>query len=477
MRKIFGIALGAVVAAGLMTATVFADENIINTNENNMNTTISAENTSTDGISTLENESGKTTSGSSQNVYSAKDLAMILAMENAADTEAKNASDAEMMNVESQAKTAITDVDMYITEPANGDSLSREVTIFSNPENAADLDKNYSATRYGGLNWSRVSKDVYTKGYTGQWERVEAGDVASSDYVYSVGITINPKDGYKFLDATTVSINGEKYTGAYVDEKTAYVSLIFENVSSENNVITSVRANITEPAIGETPDMNPTYTSDLGAEAVNVPYNGVIWYKLPESAYTGHETDASLEWQNVGENEKFEAGYAYAAEVNIYPTDSHYSLSEGVTGIINNKEAEVVYGPIYEKDYATLRITFGILKGEKADGTGTSVTPSVSPTGTDGTGSNTSTTESTVINPTIDESVNAANGTTIDASAGTENGTTSGTTSNAPKTGDENNINLWVAIVSAGIGAAVATLVMMVKGGKMGRKGYRRIKK
>ncbi len=100
--------------------------------------------------------------------------------------------------------------------------------------------------------------------------------------------------------------------------------------------MTEVNISITKPAVGATPDSQPTITTK--------PQNGaqlysVEWYKVAENGYNGDIND-DIDWEEVDDNAKFEAGYYYLATVNVKANNDFFFSQDEMLVTVNDKWAD-----------------------------------------------------------------------------------------------------------------------------------------
>ncbi|MGN1423621.1 MAG: choice-of-anchor J domain-containing protein, partial [Oscillospiraceae bacterium] len=167
-------------------------------------------------------------------------------------------------------------------------------------------------------------------------------------YDEKFGVYISTNAGVTFTqiggDYTTtnkwqeIEIDLTEYSGQYVQ-----IAIDHHNCTDEYRLvldcfnlwalplteITAVQADITEPKIGEKPCEDVKFTTDpeggLGDSCVN-------WLKVPEDEYNG---GVSTAWAFMEENDTFETGYYYAAEIYLSPNIG-FTFADSVDAKINS---------------------------------------------------------------------------------------------------------------------------------------------
>ena len=297
--------------------------------------------------------------------------------------------------------TKVTEISVSIEYPEVGKEFSTEATVVSEPENSVTV---------SSVKWQKIAKADYIAGLdTLAWTAVEEGEVAASGFVYMPKITIKPVDSGYTVEGVTVTLNETTlydYNGTGQKEECCRVT---KNAATEyvdawgyivdfvnTNQVTKYWITINTPQIGKTLDYAPKTEIDPEGSITDPAVN---WYKASKN-----ETDP--EWIPVEKDEVVEEGYLYGVRL-VGALYSGYSVAEDVSVKVNGKD--------FSND-ATARESYSVFEGKL------SMNAYFEPTAA------------------ADETTTTAAETSADETN--------------PKTGDNSNMFLWIALMAAGAAAA-----------------------
>ena len=152
-----------------------------------------------------------------------------------------------------------------------------------------------------------------------------------ADGVYTVSYTLYAKDGYKFANNVTATINGQKAT---VSGGGTIITVTLSGLvpASNKTQLSSINISVPAPEDGNKPSFDKIdgtgYYSDNSGNPVAIYKNGIAWYK---NAYS---------YIGAGTTETFKAGSTYTLKVVLLAKDG-YEFANGVTVKINGKTATV----------------------------------------------------------------------------------------------------------------------------------------
>ena len=232
----------------------------------------------------------------------------------------------------------ITSVNMKIAEPKVGEKVSFEPTYESTPADSVETLRASDGELL--VAWSRATTEQYrTLGKSAfksdLAEDVNPGEEFQPGYCYRVDVFAQPKAGYKMIEQTELTVNGkEPSVGAYTNtyNNTYLFTHIFEPLAP--GTVDSIAATITAPAVGATPDTNPTLES---TPANGVTPGTVYWFKIAKDVYTGGSTDP---WEQMTASETFDMDHLYKVNISA-AAKSGVTFQSSVSGTVNGEECTV----------------------------------------------------------------------------------------------------------------------------------------
>ncbi len=286
----------------------------------------------------------------------------------------------------------VTSYSVNVEEPEVGEALSILVVQASNPDESVIADD---------ITWYKVLGSEYNIGGKTVWTEIEnlEEEEVSTDYIYSVSVRAKVQEGYALAEKIAVTLNdtelskieGDEEEGYKVDD--GYITLTKSfNVSAETKYVTKLWTIISVPQVGKTLDYAPQ--ADIEPQG-GIAIQGVTWYKaLKETVGTDDEA-----WEVVEEGEVADAKYLYAPMVEC-KLGENYELADDVSIKLN----DVVLSDDDEEDASYVESNGMVLMTD-------------------------------VYEPLA-----------ADTPATTETTTADGN----PKTGDNNSMILWIALMAAG---------------------------
>ena len=300
--------------------------------------------------------------------------------------------------------TEITKVSITMGEPVVGENLPTTLNVTAEPE--------VSIASYEPQ-WMKMTVSDYKSG-SDDWDAAEYMEKAQEGYVYKPIVMAQWLAGYTATDDVEVEFNGVTLeNGADVagfdvlsTQKYIYARGFVYNMSVNTNQLTKYWITINTPQIGKKLDFAPTADIDPSG-SITVPT--VTWQKTLKENYENPDVQ---DWSVVAEDEVAEEGYVYVAYLSGTLSDG-YSLAEDVSVKVNDKEFST-------DPYA--RESYSFWEGKLR------MNVYFEPTAAE------------------DETTTTAEETTTTAETA-EDGTN-------PKTGDNSNMFLWIALMAAGAAAA-----------------------
>ena len=308
-----------------------------------------------------------------------------------------------------ETKTEITKVSITMNgAPVVGENLPTTLNVTTEPENAMSTVM---------PQWVKMTVSDYKSG-SDNWLETEYIEEAQEGYVYMPVVIAQWYATYTATEDVEVEFNGVTLTkGADVEgydvlTNTGYIYArgFVYNMSGNTNQLTKYWITINTPQIGKTLDYAPTADIDPSG-SITVPT--VTWQKTLKENYENPDVQ---DWSVVAEDEVAEEGYVYVAYLSGTLSDG-YSLAEDVSVKVNDKEFST--DPYARESYSfwegKLRMNAYFEPTSAEDETTT----------------------------TAEETTTTAEETTTTAEDGTN-----------PKTGDNSNMFLWIALMAAGAAAA-----------------------
>ena len=236
---------------------------------------------------------------------------------------------------QARAAASIDTLSIYIDAPVDGRTPDYSPEL---PSNAGCNLENYTSSIYkDGVFWNDDTDNIQFV--------VDSGRTFKTDHSYTVQIRLTAANGYEFADTCAVYLNGNRVEITIFNNKR---SGYFEYTFAPVKTIGTVKATITAPAVGASPDYSPVLPSGAryySADLSNAYFqNDVKWYDSSE----GKSMEVS--------SDVFQAGHVY--EVNIYLTaQSGYQFVKKPQGTVNGQTANC-----YKSDgQAVLSFTFPAL--------------------------------------------------------------------------------------------------------------------
>ena len=226
--------------------------------------------------------------------------------------------------------TSSDTVNITVSEPTVGATVSNEYSIVSNP---TDLVTDVIGDPY----WLRCSADGLTSvpdgSYEG-WENVSEGDTFELGYYYRFCIDFNTSVTDAQIEDLVVKINGKTAECVYMPDNLYLTGYTFDTLT-HTIVKDKIFVTIPEPAIGETVPFElseENFSSDPSDLAYSI--LGCDWAKCPSEGLTSKPAIPGSDWLPMTVGETFEEGYYYAVMVCLggFSTDAY-------TDILINGEA------------------------------------------------------------------------------------------------------------------------------------------
>ena len=226
---------------------------------------------------------------------------------------------------EETATTEISSIAAMITAPAIGETPAATATL----------------TPADGLVCARVawfklsdSKDPETAS-TEDWSAMDAGETFDIGYYYKVNISAAKAEGFTFADSVSGSVNEQSCTVTNMFGAAMVLTYVFEPLAEETATteINSIAAEITAPAIGETPAATATLTPAGG-----VTCGLVFWFKLSDSK--NPEAASTEEWIAIEDGETFDIGYYYKVNISAAKAEG-FTFAGSVSGSVNGQSCTV----------------------------------------------------------------------------------------------------------------------------------------
>ena len=267
----------------------------------------------------------------------------------------------------------------------------------------ADIDPNGSIA-IEEVAWYKILAEDFNPEGTNEWTLVPEGEVAQNKYLYNAVIKSELSQDYVVAQDASIKLNDVvlaveepgAVTGYWVDDSYVFLSDYYMPTVN-TKVITKYWVILNTPQVGKTLDFAPQV--DFAPQgSITVPT--VSWFKILKENYEGAEPD---EWSEVAEDEVVKEGYMYAALLEA-------TLSED--GVLAPEEASI---KLNDKE-----LTYSEDGGENTYAL--------------------SDDQGTLYMSEIFEPMSAAEETT--------------TADGNPKTGDNSNMFLWIALIAAGAAAA-----------------------
>ena len=194
------------------------------------------------------------------------------------------------------------------------------------------------------------SIELATKKVTWNWETEYGplpldGDMTfQSGRRYSVTVTVEAPEGYKFAEDGDWFIDDLGIDGAYdaVNPTVLKLTRTWELPKVSPTAVTKVTAEVKEPVVGEHPDFAPkaTVTPTGGASLESEFSTGVSW-----SVY---DTETMEFIDFVEPEDVFESGKTYRASVTFVINDG-FVFDSNIEGTLNGKNCENIFDPFMPK--------------------------------------------------------------------------------------------------------------------------------
>ena len=201
--------------------------------------------------------------------------------------------------------TSSDTVNITVSEPTVGATVSNEYSIVSNP---TDLVTDVIGDPY----WLRCSADGLTSvpdgSYEG-WENVSEGDTFELGYYYRFCIDFNTSVTDAQIEDLVVKINGKTAECVYMPDNLYLTGYTFDTLT-HTIVKDKIFVTIPEPAIGETVPFElseENFSSDPSDLAYSI--LGCDWAKCPSEGLTSKPAIPGSDWLPMTVGETFEEGY------------------------------------------------------------------------------------------------------------------------------------------------------------------------
>lgn len=167
--------------------------------------------------------------------------------------------------------------------------------------------------------WYKIPASVYNPSGANEWTEMDSDEWFEAEYFYGFEIDGEFTGGYH-PGSNIILLNGHYPTDGYCGETGFSLIQVYEPLAS---LVTEINVDITAPALGALPDLNPVITStpkDKALLAYYYPYeegdSNMAWAKCPVDQYTGQPSDS---WEPLGTGETFEEGYYYMFVIMVQP--------------------------------------------------------------------------------------------------------------------------------------------------------------
>ena len=226
---------------------------------------------------------------------------------------------------EETATTEISSIAAMITAPAIGETPAATATL----------------TPAGGVTcglvfWFKLSDSKNPEAAsTEEWIAIEDGETFDIGYYYKVNISAAKAEGFTFADSVSGSVNEQSCTVTNMFGAAMVLTYVFEPLAEETATteINSIAAEITAPAIGETPAATATLTPAGG-----VTCGLVFWFKLSDSK--NPEAASTEEWIAIEDGETFDIGYYYKVNISAAKAEG-FTFAGSVSGSVNGQSCTV----------------------------------------------------------------------------------------------------------------------------------------
>ncbi len=227
---------------------------------------------------------------------------------------------------EETATTKINSIAAMITAPAISETPAATATL--TPADGLECAQ---------VAWFKLSdsKDPETAPLE-DWSSMDAGETFEIGYYYKVNIFVSKAEGISFADSVSGSVNEKPCTVTDIAPLNAKaLTYVFEPLSDETATteINSIAAEITAPAIGETPAKTATLTPADG-----VKFGMVFWFKLSDSK--NPEAASTEEWIAMEDGETFDIGYYYKVNISAAKAEG-FTFADSVSGSVNEQSCTV----------------------------------------------------------------------------------------------------------------------------------------
>ncbi len=234
-----------------------------------------------------------------------------------------------LFNCGAAEKTQVDQFSALVNEPEAGKTLNINGVSVSDPEDSVLITN---------VTWYKILASDYKLGGQNEWSLIEnpEQEVASSIYRYEACVEAEIQDGYELGEDTWLTLNGVQLQdlkgnteiGYVEDDGHLFLYNIFD-VTAQTKYLTKFWTIISVPQVGKTLDFAPQ--ADIEPQG-SIAIQGVTWFKVLKDQYgTDDET-----WVEVKKDEVADAKYLYAPAVECLLGED-YAIAEDASIKLNGK--------------------------------------------------------------------------------------------------------------------------------------------
>lgn len=271
----------------------------------------------------------------------------------------------------------VGEINATVTAPVVGEKPDMTADIVTSPAGGA--------TQSGSAKWYEMTGSDYYSNFDGipgnlfdpieddsdEWTVLGADDTFKADCVYRVDIDFVPASGFVFVDEVGVGLESFSGSIAGADSSCAdggkdkiTVSGAFTGFVS----MSSVNVTVDAPEVGVAPAKTATsITAAPANQAKQKDKSEIAWSKIAAADFTGTDEDSD-KISALTEDEKFQAGYYYFAEIKLKRASTDYGFSSDLTATVNGDDSyPYSYNPYSNDGLATVRTAFDNLVNNRVN--------------------------------------------------------------------------------------------------------------